>query len=291
MAIEKLILGTVQFGLPYGINNRHGQLSMDQAFEVLDLAYQNGIRYLDTAGAYGQAEEVLGHYHSKREFSFEIITKLHFRNGENWDLAFKRSLTHLRKGKVWALLFHSLSDFEENKQILPALIDLKAQGAIKQIGVSVYTNEEVECLLQFPEIDLIQLPFNLLDNLAQRGKVLRAAKDTGKIIHTRSVFLQGLFFKPVEELPKVLSPLRPYLTAIRQVAVEAKLSLAELALGYVLHQPDIDGVLVGVDNIEQLESNLKAANINLPISVMHKINHLVAYCPDLLNPSKWESLK
>lgn len=260
---------------------------MDQAFEVLDLAYQNGIRYLDTAGAYGQAEEILGHYHSKRDFSFEIITKLHFRDGEDWDLVFKRSLARLQKGKVWGLLFHSLSNFEEHKQILPALIDQKAQGAIKQIGVSVYTNEEVERLLQFPEVDLIQLPFNLLDNLAQRGKVLRAAKDAGKIIHTRSVFLQGLLFKPIKELPAPLSPLQRHLSEIRQIAKEAQQSLAELALGYALRQPTINGVLVGVDNLKQLTINLKAANSKLSPQIVEAVDQITVECIDLLNPSRW----
>jgi len=287
----KLILGTVQFGLPYGINNSHGKPDKKLALELLNRAYLGGIRLLDTAEAYGNAQEVIGAYHQAFPLQrFEVITKLSFEN-----LKKGNSLLDLVKGDMKQMLVsglfgymaHNYNDLHYFEKDLQLLSDLGSEGLIQRLGVSVYTNEEAEAALENEWIDFIQLPFNMFDNINQRGSIFVMAKSKGVDIHTRSVFLQGLFFKDPDDLPQKLTPLRKHLLHIRRVAADSKISLEELALQYVYTNPAISKVLIGVDNIEQLAQNLKAISRTASQELFDIINRIMVEETELLNPANW----
>lgn len=288
MTNSKFILGTVQLGLNYGINNSAGMPSKAVAEAILTEARQGGIQFLDTAAAYGTSEKIIGDYHrSTTGHRFSIITKFH--HSEQMSVADQvgQALEKLGVEVIDTLMFHSFNDYRKNPQVFEELLSEREKGSIKKIGVSVYNNDEIVVILDQPDIEVIQLPFNLLDNDLQRGCILKAAKSGGKIIHTRSVYLQGLFFKTPAELPAKLKELSDPLTKLRNIAELAGLGLYELALAYPLSKPYIDNVLVGVETVEQLQSNLVKANTTLTEETVATVDALNVTALSLLNPSNW----
>lgn len=287
--INKLILGTVQFGLVYGINNRFGKPSFETVCRILDEAYAAGIYTLDTATAYGDALDVIGNYHRQSSNRFSLINKLQAQADDVTisDLL-KVGLEKLHIEQFEAYLFHNYADYVSKPTAVERLREEKQKGLLKKIGVSIYTNEEFEFLLRENQVDLIQLPYNVLDNNNWRGDLIRQAKAQGITIHTRSVFLQGLFFKPIDELPGFLQPLRNDLQQLQEIAKEENLSVAAMALAYVLHSEAIDGVLIGVDSLEQLQENLSQANVRLSTTAIEKLNGMVVQEKKLLNPVNWK---
>ena len=198
---SKLILGTAQFGLKYGINNTIGKPQKDEVLSLLKVAYNSGIRVLDTAEAYGNAHQLIGNYHKKQHnFKFKIITK--FPHSIKHNLIKSKVIEYLDLVNVKTLdiiMFHSFDSFKSNYNALNTLNELKSDGLINNIGVSVYTNAQLESLINEDLITVVQLPFNLLDNFTVRGDLINKLKEKGKIIHTRSAFLQGLFFKKITD--------------------------------------------------------------------------------------------
>lgn len=283
---NKLILGTVQFGLDYGINNSSGKPSKEEVFKILDFAKVNGINLLDTASEYGNSIDLIGEYDNKNYFN--IISKFKsVKDGSTINEVLCDGLNRVKKDKLYGYLFHSFQEFLNNKSLLKDLLELKNQGKIKNIGVSVYSNEELEIALNDNHVELIQLPFNLLDNSNHRGRLIQDAKEKGKIIHTRSVFLQGLFFKDLNRLPNKLIPVKPSLTKIKEIADKYNLGIGDLALNYVISNPYIDGILIGVDNVDQLKLNLQSIEKGIPTELIDEIDEIFEENIELLNPSNW----
>ena len=285
---NKLILGTVQFGLHYGINNSKGKPDFGEVCSILDAAIASGITTLDTAPAYGDAIQVIGKYHQIRKSRFAIISKFHASNAsKNISKELGDSLEILQIPFIDVYLFHSYQDYLENPSALECLIQEKERGRIKKIGVSIYTNDQLKEIIKNKNVDLVQLPYNLLDNNSQRGDLIQQAKDIGLMIHTRSVFLQGLFFTDLENLPQKLSPLKTYLKQIRNIVEENEISLSALALQYVLTNSFIDGVLIGVDSTHQLQENISMSKYFIDSSVLDRISKIVVKESELLNPVNW----
>ena len=286
MKLERLILGTVQFGLHYGINNSSGQTSEAEAHEILHYARAEGITTLDTAAAYGNSEEIIGSYH-KEHGPFSIITKFDKHNGLSWKESIEQSIEKLNVEIVDFAMFHSFDDYIKSKGSLRAIVSKGKGKYFRKLGVSVYTNEELESLLDDDRIELIQLPFNMFDNEHLRGDMLRKLKDKGKIIHTRSVFLQGLFFKEPNTLDSKFDGIKDELTIVKKVAEQAEMTVNSLALNYVASKDYIDGVLIGVDSKNQLEQNINALDATIDEAAFKAIDKLKIKHIDLLNPSKW----
>lgn len=288
---SKLILGTVQFGLDYGINNAIGKPTTQSIKSILDTAYTNKITILDTAEAYGDSQERIGGYLKSGGYPFEIITKFSS-SVKNLSLniteRIQQNLKTLHIEKLYCYMFHSFNDFNNYFSIVKnELIQLQNNGLIQKLGVSVYTNTELEVVLNTPEIQVVQLPFNLLDNDAKRGKLLLKAQERGIEIHTRSAFLQGLFFKPLEAIPTKLKPLHAYLKTIDIIKKDLSLSTETISLQYPLQKTYINNVLIGVDSVEQLQSNIKNSTTKIDISVT-KIDAINVKEEALLNPSNWQ---
>ena len=289
----KLILGTVQLGLSYGINNSNGKPKPEDAYNILHQGYESGIRILDTAEAYGSAHEIIGNFHKLNpELKFKVITKIS--PSETISDIGKKVIffiNTLHVNSLEAIMFHSFESYLNNKEVLPCLVELKKSGLIKQIGVSAYKNEEIELLINDCLIDLIQIPFNILDNFSIRGKLMEEAKIKGKTIHTRSAFLQGLFFMNPNDNHPVINSLKIPLMKIQNISDESGYSIPSIALNYCIQQKYIDKVLVGVDSADQLKINIQAIKTPLPDDIIKSINKIVVEDINLLNPSLWKFLK
>ena len=287
---SKLILVTVQFGLKYGINNTIGKPSNDEVLSLLKVAYNSGIRILDTAEAYGNAHQLIGNYHNIRDnYKFKIITKLPHDIKHN--LIKSKVIEYLNLMKVNTLdvmMFHSFYSFKSNYNALKTLSELKSNVLINNIGVSVYTNTQLESLLNEDLITVVQLPFNLLDNFSVRGDLINRLKEKGKVIHTRSAFLQGLFFKKSTDDISIVQALKPHLETLNKIAKKQGCSMEALALSYCIKQNNIDNVIIGVDSISQLNANIKAASYEVNEEAFECINNIDVENIDLLNPSLWK---
>ncbi|WP_367864718.1 aldo/keto reductase [Pedobacter sp. WC2423] len=287
-ATNKIVLGTVQFGLTYGINNTSGKPNQEKVNEILATAYDAGICYLDTAEAYGDAHQVIGEFHKTHpDQIFHIITKLPHNLEGDVDQKIEKYLVELNVSQLHAILFHSYRTYKENQHIIQLLNTYKKAGKIEYIGVSVYTNEQIEDVIEDDEIDLIQLPFNLFDNLNLREDTLKRARMKGKIVHTRSAFLQGLFFTSLQTANETALSLAAELEYIRELSKSYQVSLPKMALNYCLQQPDIDNVLIGVDNLEHLNQNILDADYSLSQNLLNDINTIIVKDVTLLNPSLW----
>lgn len=287
-AINKLIIGTAQFGLKYGINNPVGKPNQKAVGEMLRFCYQIGINTIDTADAYGNASDLIGRFHSLNIKKFNVITK--FKDGgeefnvKSWlDFTLKK----LKTPSLFACMFHSINDYLNNPKLLKDLSYFYDIGLIKNIGVSIYSNEHFARVIDDPSVHLIQLPYNLLDNKSQRGALIQKAKDKNKIIHVRSVFLQGLFFMDLGKLPIKLKPLKSELDYLQQMTKEHNIPMQTLALKYVASNPNVDSILIGVDNINQLKANINSINVEIPQTLIHQIDNISTQYLELLNPVNW----
>lgn len=276
-------------GLPYGINNSAGKISFENSCQILAKAFDLGIVTLDTAEAYGDAHRVIGEFHKANpKFKFDVITKIpHDIDNVKIEERIEMYCQELHVDSIEVLMFHSFDSYKYNQHLLAILSTIKNKGLIKNIGVSVYTNEQIESLLQDDAVSVVQMPFNLLDNESIRGELMQKLREKGKKIHTRSAFLQGLFFKDGLSTNLVTQQLSNQLLDIRKLASEENISISALALGYCLSQKNIDQVLIGVDSIEHLIDNVNAAGYQIRKELTEKINLIRVENTDLLNPSLW----
>lgn len=272
---SRFILGTVQFGLQYGINSA-GHPDEQDVERILRKAYDSGITTLDTSSAYGDSEAVLGR--TMRD-EFRIVSK-YPKCARTVSDCFAKTLKNLRRENLYGYLLHHFSIYETNPSIWDELVSLKRDGRVLKIGFSLYEPEELERIIEDGiDFDIVQIPYNVFDRkFEQYFPKLRLS---GVEIHVRSTFLQGLFFKDRDSLPEKLKPLRTYLEQLDTYSAENGISVAEAALNFNLQNPYVDGVLIGVDNVGQLQSNLSsviAKRIDLNIEVKEK---------ELLNPVNW----
>lgn len=275
---SKLILGTVQFGCQYGINSV-GRPDEGKVFDILELAFHSGITTLDTSSAYGNSEYILGKVLSKTDFSFQIISK-YPESDLSVEAVLEQTLTDLKVSSVYGYLLHHFHVYRNNPEIWKSFLALKEKGKVKKIGFSLYSPVELEILLLADvPFDLIQFPYNLFDRKFE--PYLELLHKRGVEIHVRSTFLQGLFFMDRERLPEKLKPLKSYLGILDDYVKETHMTVAEVALNFNLQNSFIDGVLIGVDTVEQLQDNLQNISdkrVELSIDIKEK---------ELLNPTNW----
>ena len=208
--VERLALGTVQFGLRYGIANTEGRVSENDAKSIIERARAAGMDTLDTAIAYGDSEERLGRIGVER---WKVITKLppfpaHQTSVSAWvDETVSASLRRLGITRLYGLLLHSPLQLLTNigDELFRVLTGLKEKGLTQKIGISVYNPEQIESVLQKYGVDLVQAPFNVVDRRPQTSGSLAKLKGQGIEVHTRSAFLQGLLAMPPNQRPPRLS--------------------------------------------------------------------------------------
>jgi aryl-alcohol dehydrogenase-like predicted oxidoreductase len=295
VSTQKLILGTVQLGTQYGINNAVGQPDKSVAMAMLDCAFEQGIRVVDTAQAYGDSEKIIGEYHALNpEKLFAVITKFHAEK-DNSDASIidsaYRSLDLLKISTFECFQFHRVSDVFQSSDVTKSVLYLKKHGVAKNIGVSVYTNEEFDAVSVVPEIDVIQIPFNLLDNQMHRGALIQKARNSGKTIHSRSIYLQGALLMSPNSLPWYLTSLRDPLARLSRIAQDFHISMSEMAMRYVFHAKNIDAVLFGAESVAQILENCSiASKESLPKDICEQIEAITIDDKRVLNPSLWQEI-
>ena len=260
----KLALGTVQFGLNYGVSNINGQVSPQEVGRILKYAADTGIRLLDTAQGYGDSERVLGQYDLS---TFKVVTKVK----SHFDLA--PSLENLHIKSIYGLMLHD--ENEMNSNTWNWLSKCKSDGLVEKIGVSVYTPAKLmQIISQFP-IDLVQIPVNLLD---QRFIPLLPELKARQIeIHARSAFLQGLLLQSLDQINAYFKPIKPVLEKIP----EDRLAIT---LQFVYNIPEIDQVVVGVTQLHELKE-IVAALVQKTVPI--EANQFIISDDNFILPQNW----
>jgi aryl-alcohol dehydrogenase-like predicted oxidoreductase len=282
----KLALGTVQFGLPYGINNQFGMPTDDELEAIFSLAKEAGIEILDTAQVYGNAEERIGKL-SNHEFL--VITK--FKNLKSpypFHTELFESLLKLKSNSVYAYMAHDGNLLIENPSWWEGLKLAKNKGLIKKIGYSLYSVDQLEGLFAKNMIpDIIQFPFNILDRSFE--SFLPKLASLGVEIHTRSVYLQGLLQIDSTQIPNRFRQLQPHLTLIREIAKRNQLTMGQICLGFVINNELINKVVIGIDNLSQLSENISNCRTTiLSKSIMNELYSIEVEDKSILNPTNWK---
>jgi aryl-alcohol dehydrogenase-like predicted oxidoreductase len=245
---SKIGLGTVQFGIPYGISNSRGKTSLSEVKQILNTAVKNKITFLDTASAYGDAEEILG---QNDLTEFQIVSKFMPPNdGVKLDIVLSESLQKLKLPSLYGYLAHRPLELLNNQSLWSELIDLKDNGKIMKIGYSLNEPRELEILLKAKLIpDLVQVPYNYFDRRFEDQ--IKMLNEEGCEIHSRSTFLQGLFFMDADKLSSFFDEVKPHIKTLQKNKL-----LAKSLLNFVLNKDFIDKVVIGVENNKQLLENL-----------------------------------
>jgi aryl-alcohol dehydrogenase-like predicted oxidoreductase len=261
-SLPALALGTVQFGLDYGITNQAGKPSLNSVIAILAAAAGNGIDLLDTASAYGNSEKVLGTL-SEQAATFSIITKTPSWNGappeecgKELMETFEASQRHLKRATISGLMVHFAMDLAHDRgtDIWQSLRTIQAAGKAKNIGISFYADDPIDALVAKFKPDFVQLPVSILDQRLVSSGQIRRLHDAGIEIHARSVFLQGLLLSSRDNLPEHLKPLASSLQKFRKICHDAGLSQLEGALSFVRSIKELSRIVVGVTTSGELEA-------------------------------------
>jgi aryl-alcohol dehydrogenase-like predicted oxidoreductase len=256
----QLCLGTVQFGLPYGITNQYGQVPEVEVRRILDLAAASGIRMLDTAQSYGSSETVLGHCWPT-DAPRRLISKLPAgAPRQSWEECLVTSLQRLQAPKLDGFLLHRASDLlaPDGEALLDWLEGMRDRGLVERIGVSIYDASELEGL-PLDRLQLVQLPLSVYDQRLMRNSTVSRLQDMGIALHVRSVLLQGLLLQSPHYWPDHLSPaFRVHHARWLEHLHQEGLSPLAGALGFVRACEGVEAVLVGVVAAQELVQVLQA---------------------------------
>ncbi len=286
---HKLALGTAQFGLKYGLANIADKVSGDMVEQLLKIAGECDITMLDTAIAYGDSEQVLGLHNLAK---FEIVSKLpavpsNCLNVEEWVLEqAMSSVKRLKTDKLHDLLLHRPAQLlgTNGERIYKSILKLKEHGMVEKIGVSVYGPDELSELIKRFDFDVIQAPMNIFDRRMENTGMLKQLRKAGVAIHIRSAFLQGLLLMPSDKTPVYFTPWAPLIKQYHQWLNQKSLSSLQACLSYLNQHSEIDKIIVGVDNAQQLQQIITA--IDTPTTDIP--DFLQSVDEGLINPSRWQ---
>lgn len=295
----ELCLGTVQFGMDYGIKGQK-QPSVEQAVDMLDYATQNGINTIDTANAYGSAEDVVGAFLEKKTIARDklfIVSK--FRPNLLDDVGqdkyyeimrnnLENTLSRLHTAYLDSYLLHS-ARYIFDDEIIDTLNRLKADGLAERVGVSVYEPEEAKKCIERPNVDFMQLPYSIFDQRMEKAGVFEYAKNNNIQIHSRSAFIQGLILMEEDEVPPFLAKAKPIVKKISLLCERHGLSKISLAMNYVKQQSRISHLVFGVDNLEQLKEDIEIFSEDISTDIIDDIaKEFTDIEADIVMPSLWK---
>ncbi len=299
--LSRLMLGTVQFGMPYGVANRAGQPGYSDVLAMVAAAIEGGVNCFDTAAAYGNSEEVLGRALHELGVTEKVVivtkvlplTPAEMADETLAEQAIEKSLREsqrrLRLDVLPIVLFHRESDAVH----LAALQRLRSKGLLKHAGVSCDNQPGPAAgFVGAGNASALQIPGNVLDRRHQESGLFQKAAAQGVGVFMRSVYLQGLLVMPEEAIPPALSVVIPVRRRLAEIAAAAGMTLAELAVRYLLSQPGVTCVLAGVDTVAQIQENVALfGRGTLSADTLKAIDAAVPALPEpVLTPSQWPNL-
>lgn len=284
--LNQIVIGTVQFGLDYGVSNKAGKTHRKEVQDILSKGYKLGIRELDTAPSYGDAETIIL---EEMQDNFKVNTKFLPYDSDN-----KRSMLKTLDSSIEmfgenlnSVAIHKVEDLLED-EVVEVVESLRESERIKKIGVSIYSLEDLSIIKDRFKPDFIQLPFNIYDQRFNESDLLESFKLYGCEIHVRSVFLQGLLLMGERDIPKGMASIISMQKQLIAYSNDHNISVYKMCLSWVMSQAWVDKVVVGVNDVMQLEFLVKTIieiinenKSNLDCSKF-RIND-----PLIVNPANW----
>ena len=292
---ERLVIGTAQLGMKYGIANRNGQPDIKISESIIKIAWDSGIREFDTAQAYGESEHVLGYILSSLGINnkVKIASKFHpsLNHLNKYDLlkALEKTLSNLRIPSLYRVVLHK-EEFLDlwNKGLSEILSEFVNSGLVEHLGISVYSPDKAINALKTDNISSVQLPSNLFDRRFEKAGVFQLAEENKKQIYVRSVFLQGLLLMDSEDIPANMQFVVAVLKRLEAFSQKRGLSKKRLALGYVKQAYPKAKIVFGVETPEQLRDNLKSWGKALPLGFVEEAHEeFKRINKKILNPALW----
>jgi aryl-alcohol dehydrogenase-like predicted oxidoreductase len=288
----RLALGGAQFGLAYGVSNQRGQISREVARQIVGMARAGGVDTIDTAIAYGDSEACLGEVGID---GFRVVTKLPSMPDDVDSVAgwvrdqCRQSLLRLGVERIHGLLLHRAEDLlgYRGAALVLALQDLKKDGLVAKVGVSIYDPEQLAAILPKCAIDLVQAPLNLLDRRLETSGWLQRLYDAGVEVHTRSAFLQGLLLMDRATIPPKFERWAYLWNAWHGWLDDHAVSATRACLQYPLSLAQVGRVVVGISSVEEFKVLLNDAATTDEAATLPD---LACSDPNLINPSNWNRL-
>ena len=294
--MDNICIGTAQFGMEYGIANKEGQPKIDEIKQIAETASENNILFYDTAASYGNSESILGVAFSDLNITDKVncITKLSpdfsFISYDELKKTISKSLDRLQIRVLWGLLTHRTKIEGDWKHFTKAIEKLKSERIIKYFGVSIYQPEDALRFAKEEYIDIIQVPFNILDRRLLDNGFFDIAKENHKKVFIRSIFLQGLLLMDEDQLiNKEMEWVFPYLTRFQNYIENNTIDKNAFALKKVRQYLPRAKLIIGFDSHDQLLENIKILK-SKPLSedlINDWWTNLPNYPEKLLNPSLW----
>lgn len=289
---KKISIGTVQFGMEnYGILGTQ-QIQLDEIKSILNSLYEKGSRYIDTAPLYGDSEKNLGKVGVK---DWKVMSKMPPINPNNLfeikkiSSGVSNSLKNLSLKNAEGLFIHDPSNatHKNSGYIFDALFELKSKKIINNIGVSVYTPEELIHILDRFDLDMVQIPMNIFDQRFKNEGLLHLLEQKGINVHVRSVFLQGILLKNPQELPEYFNKWKSSFELFHNYCREINAEPLQVILSQILNEEKIDKVILGFDSIKSVYEIIYEINTLKNIS----FNNLLFSKTDinLIEPRLWPS--
>lgn len=289
-----LTVGTAALGQPYGLSNPARQMPAETAAAILDRCWERGIDRIDTAAAYGDAEQRVGSWIKRAGKSPIVVTKAPPLSAfADDDIAgvvnvhIDQSLRHLDRSSLDGYLLHQAEDWRR-RPVRRALQNARDKGVLKAIGLSGYEPDRLIDLMAIDPVDVIQVPVSLFDRSAQRCGLLDEARSKGSYVMARSIYLQGLLFMDPATLPSSLHAAAPSLIALRRLAKETGESLGTIALHAVLATDGIGTAVLGFYTAGQVDEAADAFERTIEPAVLAEAHRIAGgLSGDIIDPRLW----
>ncbi len=302
--VSEIAFGSVEIGMPYGIGieSKKDMLPEKNAIELLNIALDKGINFFDTARMYGDSEHILGKAFKERRKEIVVCTKCsHLRNRDGQlpektkiesaiKVSLSQSLQALQTDFIDVFMLHQVDkEILDNQEITDTFQKLKRDGMIKATGISTYTVEETKQAIEHGNWDVIQLPFNLMDQ--RHALLFKRAQEKGVGIVVRSILLKGLLSNRGRNLHPALKDVENHISKYTRLLGQNISGLPEYAIRFGLSFPEVSSVLVGIDKMDYLEQTLAAAyGAYLTKEELEKAKQLSYPDPDFLNLPYWDKM-
>lgn len=291
---ERLVLGTAQLGMPYGVANQSGQPDQATANTIIKAAWDRGIREFDTARQYGESEDVLGNALDALHINTQvrITTKL----GDCRSLAaasireqVAEALEKLRVEKLHCLMLHSEEDGTHWEQLASKLFPLVEDGLVDHLGISVYSPAAAERAIASEGLTCLQIPASAFDRRFLKDDIPARAQAAGMTVYIRSIFLQGLLAMRAEDVPDHLIQAVPHVRKFENIAKRHDIKPLAMAMAYIRQTCPGCRVLFGAETLCQVNENIVNWNASISGVALREIEQSFADVPDsIVNPTLWE---
>ena len=265
---KKIILGGAQFGMKYGIANKNGEISSKNLRKILNYAINEKVHIIDTATSYKRSLKKISDisHNDNIKKKIKVIIKIKSTSILN-PVKFRKLYNSYN---IYCLMAHS-SEFFLKKSFQKKIKLLKKNYHFK-LGVSIYENKELLFLKKYYKIiDVIQIPFNIVNYKTFDTKVLNKLKKEKIELHARSIFYQGVLLMNRNSIKAKFKSFYDKFNQLNYLTKKNKVKLIFICIKFVLNVNYFNKLIFGFDTLNQLKEIIK--NINSRKKIPHQIKN------------------